>query len=293
MRAFIALVLCAALSWASSAQASSSGLKLRLDLEVIADAAGLVAAIRAPALKMTAGVGAILPMLQGLPSAPHEALPAHYAWVERDTRSFWFSAGAGAVTTLGTHIIVGLPSLFFASSALGPMLDAGSPGAFAAGIGLFTAYTLLESGLSSLVAMLVFDSMSETYESRYLTGFFGHFAGAMASTAVTSLTVGFGLLALHGSLRLADFTGGAGYRNLEIFSLLGAMPAVVMAATALIAVPAMTTSWALSAGATARPGYIIDDRWREPTVAERSEDPSRRRRDEDRVATIGLPIALP
>lgn len=293
VRAFIALVFSAVLlSW--STPAAASPLKLQLDVEMVTDAITMVTALRAPVMRLSAGTTAVLPMLQALPAVEHPSVPAHYAWVERDTRSFWYSAGAGAVTTLGTHILVGLPTLFISAGLIGPMMNDGSPAALAVGVGIFTAYTLLESGLSSLVAMLVFDSMSETYESRYLTGFLGHFGGAVLSTAVTTLTFGFGLLALHGSTVLSDFTGNAGFQALSIFSVLGAMPAVVIAGTALIAVPALTTSWALSAGAVARPGYEIDPRWRIPTVAERTEDPTRHRhRESDRVATVGIPIALP
>ena len=295
VRALIAFVFSAVmLSW--SAPASSSPLKLRLDVDVVSDAISLVSALRAPAIRLSANAN-VLPLLQSLPTsaaAKHPSVPAHYAWVERDTRSFWYSAGAGAVTTLGTHILVGLPTLFVSANIVGPMMTEGSPAALVVGLGIFTAYTLVESGLSSLVAMLVFDSMSDTYQSRYLTGFLGHFGGAVLSTTVTTLTFGLGLLVLHGSSVLSDFTGNAGFAALSIFSVLGAMPAVVIAGTALVAVPALTTSWALSAGAVARPGYEIDERWRIPTLSERTEDPTRQRhRESDRVATIGIPIALP
>jgi hypothetical protein len=68
---------------------------------------------------------------------------------------------------------------------------------------------------------------------------------------------------------------------LSVFSLLGAMPAVVIAGIALIAVPALATAWALSAGASAKPGFAIDEHWASPTVSERLEDPSHAR-------TVGL-----
>ena len=291
VRAFILVFSAVMLSWSARA-AAAPNLMLRLDVDVVSDAITLVKTLSAPSLRLSAS--GVLPLIESLPAVQHPSVPAHYAWVERDTRSFWYSAGAGAVTTLGTHILVGLPTLFLSTQIIGPLQANGSPAALVVGIGIFTAYTLVESGLSSLVAMLVFDSMSETYESRYLTGFLGHFGGAVLSTAVTSLTFGLGLLVLHGSSVLSDFTGNAGFGALSIFSVLGAMPAVVIAGTALIAVPALTTSWALSAGAVARSGFQIDEQWRIPTVAERTQAPARRRDDNtDRVATIGIPIALP
>lgn len=254
---------------------------LRVDLGVVADAAVLIDRLQ----HVTGDAGQLSTSLPWLPATealaaaqPKPRIPAHYAWVERDTRAFWYAAGAGAVTTLGTHVLAGIPTLALAGQVVSLMLaNGGMVGALAATAGFFVAYSAAEAAVSALVSMLVFDSMSDTYESHFLSGFAGHLAGGLASTAVTTLTFGGGLLLFHGMGLLSEFTGGAGFQSLQIFTFLGAMPAVVIAGTALIAIPALATAWALSSGATAKPGFAIDENWMAPTVSQRLEDPARLR----------------
>jgi len=255
--------------------------QLRVDLTVVADAAVLIDRLQ----RVAGASGQLTSSMPWLPAtdalaaaAPKPRIPAHYAWVERDTRAFWYAAGAGAVTTLGTHVLAGIPTLALAGQVVSLMLsNGGLVGALAATAGFFVAYSAAEATISALVSMLVFDSMSDTYESHFLSGFAAHLVGSLASTAVTTMTFGGGLLLLHGMGLLSEFTGGAGLESLTVFSLLGAMPAVVIAGTALIAIPALATAWALSAGATAKPGFAIDERWMAPTISQRLEDPARLR----------------
>lgn len=296
MRGFFSLI--AVILLASSSASASSSARLQLDIAMLADAATLVRELGSTLPGMTRpSTSTALPTL-ALSTSPSFAaaarqVPPHYAWVEGDTRAFWYAAGAGAVTTLGTHILIGLPTLFIAGNFVSPLLAESSPMGLVVIGGVFAAYTLVESSLSSLVSMLVFNSMSQTYEAQYLTGLLSHFGGAMVATTVTSLTFGLGLLMMHGTGVLVPFTGGAGIQTLNIFSLLGAMPAAVIAATALVAVPALTTSWGLAAGARPRAGYAVDEQWQQATLIERADDPTRDRHAPERVAVIGVPIALP
>lgn len=263
---------------------------LAIDFDLVVEARDAILHHRVNATSTT-----LASVVQGMPTSTGPAMavrhqlprqiPGHYAWVERDTRAFWYSAGAGAVTTLGAHVLVGLPTLAISASAL--TLALSQPAVVAVMAGLFMTYTVAEAALSALVATLIFDQMSETYESHFLTGFIAHAGAGVAATAVSSLTIGGGLLLFHGLGILSEFTGSAGLQALTIFSFLGAMPAVVLAGTALVAIPALATSWALSAGATPRAGYAVDDNWLSPVA--RAEDPSRRRD----VATGGVAFVLP
>ncbi len=258
----------------------------------MAEAAALVQRLRPtlPALSgpldTVAATSLALPVAEHLASYEAPQLPSRYAWVERDTRAFWYSAGAGAVTTLGTHLLIGTPTLAISSSLLVGV--SGAP-LLAAVLGIYVGYTAVESLLSGLVAGLVFDSMAQTYRSNFLTGAMAHMAGSMLSTTVVSLIGGFGLLVFHGTTLLTPFTAGAGIGGLGVLTLLGALPAVVVAATAVIAIPALVTSWALSASAQPREGYMIDQNWQ--AIEQHTDDPTRR--PTERVATISVPISLP
>jgi len=249
---------------------------LSLDATALFDAAAVVASARSR--HWSAAEPSSTPSSPSpLPSAgPHvldaEArarllqLPDHYAWVERDTRAFWYASGIGAAATLATHVFVGLPALVLGSSVLAA-LGAGAPaGVLALGLGGATAYFAAESLLSALAAKLVFDATSETYDANYVTALGAHFVGNLLSTGATVLTFGGGLLLLHGTSLLAEFTSGGGLTALQLFSVLGAMPGVVIAGIALVVVPALVTSWAMAVTATPKPGFAIDDDWRSPSA---------------------------
>jgi hypothetical protein len=286
VRTFWLLVaLCAA--WSTPAAAEP----LHLDVNVVAEAAALVQRLRPtlpslPALDSVATTTLALPVAEHLASYEAPQLPSRYAWVERDSRAFWYSAGAGAVTTLGAHLLVGTPTLAVSVGLLSGL--SGAP-LLVAWLGIYVGYTAAESMLSGLVAGLVFDSMAQTYRSNFITGAMAHMAGSMLSTTVVSLIGGFGYLVFHGSGLLAPFTGTAGISGLGVLTLLGALPAVVVAGTAVIAIPALVTAWALSASAQPRDGYTIDQNWQ--ALDQRTDDPTRR--PTERVATISVPISIP
>jgi hypothetical protein len=265
-------------------------LNARLNIDVVSEAAALVQRLR-PAMPTAETLhasmaGPALSVADGV-IAEYEApqLPSRYAWVERDTRAFWYAAGAGAVTTLGTHLLVGVPVLAVSTA----VLFAGGGVPLWAGLGIYVGYSAAESLLSGLVAQLVFDSMAQTYRTNFITGAMAHMAGSMVSTTVVSLIGGFALLSFHGANLLAPFTAGAGIGGLGVLTLLGALPAVVVAGTAVIAIPALVTSWALAASAQPRDGYAIDPQWQALDL--HTDDPTRR--PADRVATISVPFALP
>jgi len=281
------IVLLLSLAWTTPAAASSST-ALRLDGALLLEVAGLIDSLGRPAVLATALPS--LPVVEALTSSP-PTVPAHYAWIERDTRAFWYAAGSGAVTTLAVHILGGIPTLAIGGAWVSGLLSAGLPTATAVALGLFLTYTAAEAAISALVSTLVFNTMSSTYEANYLSGFLGHFAGGVAATAVTTLTFGGGLLLLHGVGILTEFTGGAGIGSLQIFSFLGAMPAVVIAGTALVAVPAIATAWALAAGAAPKDGYAIDDDWQRPDLESRALDPARAR--QLGTVAVAMPIAVP
>ncbi len=233
---------------------------LALDAVVVDVAAYVVDAARDRAVA-GAAVGAVVDAAVRAPPT----LPSVYAWVERDTRAFWYSAGASAVTSLGAHVLVGLPVAAVTAAGMGGL--AASNGIFGQALAMGLAfgvggtYALAVSLLSSFAALTVFNGMSEFYEGRFVPALGAHFAGLLASSAVTALTFGGGLLMFHGAGQLAVFTGSAGLQTLAIFSFLGAMPAIVIAGIALVAVPALVTSWALSVSASPREGYAIDPAW--------------------------------
>ena len=122
-----------------------------------------------------------------------------------------------------------------------------------------------ESALASLAAMLVFNSVSKVYDGNYLVVFAAHVAGAGLGAAVSVMPFAMGTMLITGMTSLAEFTGGAGSAAIFVFSVLGALPAVVIGGIALVGVPAIVGAWAMSVSATTKPGFTIDPRWRDPT----------------------------
>ncbi len=227
-------------------------------------------------------------------------LPSDYAWVERDTRAFWYSAGAGAVTSLASHVLIGVPTLVLSVGLIMGVTAGAAPAVgFAVGlalaIGIGGTYAFAESLLSALASTLVFNGLSELYEGDYVTALMAHFGGSLVSTAVTTVTFGGGVLLFHGMGALAEFTGSAGLTTVQVFSFLGAMPAVVIAGIALIAVPALVTAWALAVSASPRKGFEIDEEWLTPVARAREPRPDRDRSlglEPARYA-FALPLPIP
>jgi hypothetical protein len=271
----------------------TDGHALRLDADLCVDVADrlLRHAPRVPHAG-EATEWAALPLSSHLELAASAAprVPSQFAWVERDTRAFWYSAGAGGLLSLGIHLFGGIPAVVFGATWLGVLASSGSPATLAIGLGLFSAYVVAEAAASSLVATLVFNSLSSVYEGHFSSAFFGHLLGVGAATAIGAVTFGGGMVLFHGLGVLTEFTGSAGVSGIQVFSLLGALPAVVVVGAALVVLPAVASSYALAAGATARPGYEIDEQWQRPAQAGRVFDPTRAAQMASVASMVTLPL---
>lgn len=239
-----------------------------LVLAVAAPAAAQESLLRLPEFRLrTPTLNVInVPLMQPLAaSTPSVVLPPRYSFALDDGRAFWFAAGASSVVALGTHVLIGIPTFAIGITQSG-IAGATSPAVqMPLILGVSGAYVVAESALASLAAMLVFNSVSKVYDGNYLVAFAAHIAGAGLGAAVSVVPFATGGLLIVGMGSLAEFTGGAGSAAIFVFSVLGALPAVVIGGIALVGVPAIIGAWAMSVSATTKPGFTIDPRWRDPT----------------------------
>ena len=189
---------------------------------------------------------------------PPLVVPQRYGWVLDDGRPFWYAAGASAVVALGTHVLVGLPVLVFSSMVLTPVAAVAPAAILPVLFGLGGAYLIGQSAIAAGAATVAFSATSDLYDGNFVTGLAAHVGGALVGAGVSGLTFGIGGLLFGGLTMIAEFTGSAGVQAIGVFSLLGALPAVVIGGIALVGVPAVLGAWALAAGATAKEGYAID-----------------------------------
>ena len=200
-------------------------------------------------------------------ASPSIVIPPRYGWILDDGRAFWFSAGASSVVALGSHVLVGLPTLFVAGQ-FATQIATTSPAAmvpFLVGVG--GVYMLAQTALSSLAAVLFFNGTSKIYDGNYLAAFAGHIAGSILGVAVSALSFGVGYMLVGGLGLLVEFTGSAGLQAIQVFSLLGALPAVVIGGIALVGVPALVGAWAMAVSATPKAGYVVTPAWQDPAPA--------------------------
>jgi hypothetical protein len=240
---------------------------MRLLLVVAALSCALPAAaqVELPQLRLRTSILDVSQAVVG--KTPSLVLPERYSWALDDGRAFWFAAGGSSVVALGTHVLVGLPTLVIATVPGGPASAAGdaSPATrVPLLLGISSVYLVGEAAVAALAATLVFNGVSKIYRGNYLVSFSAHLAGAVLGAAVTALPFGTGGLLLGGLSALGEFTGGAGQGAILVFSVLGALPAVVIGAIALVGVPAVIGAWAMSVSAEPKEGYVIDPRWRDP-----------------------------
>lgn len=225
---------------------------------------GLEGLIELPELKLRS---AILDVAGDTVNAATSSIvvPGRYGWALDDGRAFWFAAGASSVVALGTHVLIGLPTLVIGGSATAQVGQSSPATTVPLLLGISSAYVVGESAIAALAAMLVFNGVSKIYDGNYFVVFSAHLAGAVLGAAVSAVPFGTGAMLIGGLTSLGEFTGGAGLQAIQVFSILGALPAVVIGGIALVGVPAIIGAWAMSVSATTKQGYTIDPRWRDPT----------------------------
>lgn len=218
-------------------------------------------------------------------------VPPRYSWVLDDARPFWYAAGASAVVALGTHVLVGLPAVVFASMVLSPIATVAPAAFLPILIGAGTLYLAAQSALAAGAAVFAFSSTSDIYDGNYLAAVAGHVGGAVLGAGVSGLTFGIGGLLFGGLNLIAEFTGSAGLSAIGVFTLLGSLPAVVIGGIALVGVPAVMGAWALAAAATTKQGYAIDKGWRQAVPTSVPSPVARHQAPALPLATVALPAS--
>jgi hypothetical protein len=184
-----------------------------------------------------------------------------------ETRTFWYASGAGAVTSLAARVFVGIPGalMLFGTSATGVsnLAAAGivGPTALIVTVGAIALMTIVDAAISALASTMVFNNMSRFYKGEWLSSFLGQLTGNALSGSVFWLTFGFGGLALDGLAGLQGLLVDGVISGMQVFSILGAMPAVVISFLATLALPALMGTWSMAAVAEPRDNYKIDPTW--------------------------------
>jgi hypothetical protein len=191
-------------------------------------------------------------------SSPAMVVPPQHMWIVEDGRPFWYAAGASSVVNLGAHVLVGLPAMGFASVAATSLNAAAA--AVPLILGVAGAYILIESALAAVASTVVFGATSTVYDGNWLVSFAAHVGGTALGLAVSAVPFGAGFMLLSGVANVADFTGGIGSSALVAFSILGAIPAVVIGGIALVAVPALVAAWATCVSATPKAGFVLESK---------------------------------
>jgi hypothetical protein len=217
-------------------------------------------------------------------ATPSIIIPPRFSWVVDDGRAFWFSAGASAVVTLGTHVLVGLPTLVVTFSAAGSLAGTSPAAVVPVLLGAGATYMLVQTALASLASYLVFNGMSKVYDASYIVSLAAHIAGSFLGAGVSALVFGTGIMLIGGLTGLAEFTGSAGISAVSVFSVLGALPAVVIGGIALVGVPAIVGSWGMAVAATPKPGFAVDPSWKDPSPTLSRSSP----RDSESVPVVAL-----
>lgn len=179
-----------------------------------------------------------------------------------EARVFWYAAGASAIASLGTRVLLMVPAWLVAITVAAGGVFLGPVASTMLVIGLIAGLTVADAGISALAASLVYDNVSRFFSARYLPTFAGHLLGSGMSSSVLYLSVGFGGMLLVGLEALSAFSAPGVFQAIAIFSGLGVMPVFVVAFLASVALPAVIGTWALTATASPRPGFVVDPTWR-------------------------------
>lgn len=196
-------------------------------------------------------------------NAPVDAPLVRVTSFRDETRVFWFSAGASAITSLATRVVLIIPTwivVLFAVAGNAPLL--GPAAGLVMVLGAIAGFTIGDSAAAALVSSLVYDNASRFYTTSFLASFGGHLAGNALAAGVMWLSLGFGGMLLYGLDAISAFTTGAASTAIGIFSTLGAMPIFVVAFLASVALPSVLGTWSMAATARPKEGYVIDPTWK-------------------------------
>ena len=193
--------------------------------------------------------------------------------VKRESRIFWYAAGASALTSLAVRVIAIIPGMFALGAAatvgavVGPPALIAMLGAMA--IGLVT----VDAAVAALATTILFDAMSTHYSSRYFAVFGGQFAGNVITLGTLGLLAGYAGLAVNGAYTLEGYVGRDPGNVLLAFSIFGVMPAFVVVFLAAFIFPAAIGAWAAMVAARPREGYVVDKSWHPLQVLHRDAVP--------------------
>ncbi len=203
-------------------------------------------------------------LAQASAPAPDVAAPlVRVTSFKDETRVFWFSAGASAITSLATRVLLIIPMwvvIGLATVGTAPLL--GPVATFVIVLGAVAGFSIADSAAAAAVSSLVFDNASDFFTSSFLASFGGHLTGNALAAGVMWLSVGFGGMLLFGLDALSAFTTGTALSAIALFSVLGTVPVFVVAFLASVALPALIGTWATAVTAKPREGYVIDPTWR-------------------------------
>lgn len=239
------------------------------------------AASALPALSAPSTLAAASPAEAGSSATASAPAGHRYGWALEDSRVYWYTAGASAVTSLAARVVLIIPAYLIGAIAVASGLALNPVVATIVTLAVVAGFTVVDAAISGLIASLTFNSVSRFYESDFLTGFAGHLAGNVLSAGAFWLVFGFGGMLIAGLDFVTPFTVNGVAQMLLAFSTLGVLPALVVTFIAGVAVPALVGAWALSATARPRDGYAIDPTWRPyetGTAAERALPEERRLR---------------
>ncbi len=181
--------------------------------------------------------------------------------VHEESRVFWYAAGASALTSLVVRVLAFLPAVIGGLLIIGVNVAVGPAATLALVVGLIVGLSAVDAGLAALAGSLVFDSLSDFYDSSFFAAFGGQFLGNAAALGVSGLTVGFGLALILGTTILTQFIGEGITIGFTVLSFFGLIPAIVIGFFASVALPALVGAWAISMSAQPREGFKIDPNW--------------------------------
>lgn len=210
--------------------------------------------------------------------------------VHEESRVFWYAAGASALTSLVVRVLAFLPAVIGGLLIIGVNVAVGPAATLALVVALIVGLSAVDAGLAALAGSLVFDSLSDFYDSSFFAAFGGQFLGNAAALGVSGLTVGFGLGLILGTTILTQFIGEGITIGFTVLSFFGLIPAIVIGFFASVALPALVGAWAISMSASPRAGFKIDPNW--APLAPQVERPAAPRGDRN-ASLFGPKLVLP